>query len=180
LPPPTASSTPTNGTSTLNPTSLSHQSGPPPGYDWEERDMSDVSTTTAFKAGVNQRDAFLGQRLCIICGLTTDANLRPCHIIRDSELDPLVQCSKARRWIPSRAKTYPQHEPRNGLLMCPNHRVAFNDIFFLHTFPSRCSEVCASQLFHNVRAICKNFTGKAIALDIRDYLCSFPIPVYSP
>ena len=58
---------------------------PPPGYGCEERDMSVSSTTTAFDTAIDQRDTFLGQRRCIICGSTNRLVLRYCHIIRDSE-----------------------------------------------------------------------------------------------
>ena len=57
----------------------------PPGYDYEEHDMSDVSETTAFKAGVDQRDTFLGRRCCIVCGVWGEAVLGRCYIIKDSE-----------------------------------------------------------------------------------------------
>ena len=42
--------------------------GLPKGYEWEERDMSAISTTTAFNAGVDSRDRFLGELRCIVCG----------------------------------------------------------------------------------------------------------------
>ncbi|KXN91128.1 hypothetical protein AN958_02905 [Leucoagaricus sp. SymC.cos] len=51
---------------------------PPPGYGWEERDISVLSTTTAFNTGIERRDTFLGQLRCIICGHLSppEANLK--------------------------------------------------------------------------------------------------------
>jgi hypothetical protein len=58
---------------------------PPSGYRWEERDISAVSTTTAFNTGINGRDKFLGQKRCIICGLSTGRVLQHGHIIAQAE-----------------------------------------------------------------------------------------------
>ncbi|EIW76845.1 hypothetical protein CONPUDRAFT_168586, partial [Coniophora puteana RWD-64-598 SS2] len=33
-------------------------------------------------------------------------------------------------WIPAGAKASPEHEPRNGLMMCPTHHVAFDALMF--------------------------------------------------
>ncbi|OCB86384.1 hypothetical protein A7U60_g6502 [Sanghuangporus baumii] len=35
--------------------------GPPDGFGWEQREFSDLSRTTAFIAGINERDKFLGR-----------------------------------------------------------------------------------------------------------------------
>jgi len=56
---------------------------PPLGYGWEERDISNISTTTAFKTGIDQRDIFLGESRCVVCGGTIA--LEYCHVIMDSE-----------------------------------------------------------------------------------------------
>ncbi|KAG1843357.1 hypothetical protein DFJ58DRAFT_39134 [Suillus subalutaceus] len=60
-------------------------SGPPAGYDWEERDMEwPLSATTAFNTGIDRRDTFLGQRRCVVCG-ERGAPVQRCHISRDSD-----------------------------------------------------------------------------------------------
>ena len=41
---------------------------PPAGYAWSERALSKSSTTTAFNTGIDERDKFLGQSRCVICG----------------------------------------------------------------------------------------------------------------
>ena len=57
--------------------------GPPTAYGWEERDISLLSTTSAFNAGIDRRDVFLGRNRCVVCG--NFSALQHCHIIRDSE-----------------------------------------------------------------------------------------------
>jgi hypothetical protein len=58
---------------------------PPPGFGWEERDMSVSSSTTAINTAIDQRDTFLGKRRCIICGSATRLVLQYCHIIKDAD-----------------------------------------------------------------------------------------------
>ena len=58
---------------------------PPPGYGWEERDMSVLSSTTTFNTGIDQRDRFLGVARCVICGEDNSSTLQRCNIIMDSE-----------------------------------------------------------------------------------------------
>ena len=39
-------------------------------------------------------------------------------------------------WIPGQAKDAPRHEPRDGIIMCGNHRVQFDSYdFFIRFFP---------------------------------------------
>jgi hypothetical protein len=65
---------------------------PPPGYDWEERDMSVLSTTTA-RILAHQRDTFLGEPRCVIrvCGEDNSPTLRQCDILMDSEQETVVE-----------------------------------------------------------------------------------------
>jgi hypothetical protein len=58
---------------------------PPPGYGWEQGSMSAVSATTAFESGIDQRDIFLGEARCVVCGQIDSEVLQHCHIIRVSE-----------------------------------------------------------------------------------------------
>lgn len=145
------------------------QNGPPPGYGWEEYDISASSTTTAFNDSIDQRDTFLGQRRCIICGI--DCALQHCHIIRDLDLQSWSNL-KARRWIPSQAKAYSQHEPRDGMLMCANHHASFkNYSFFIRFLPDVRKFVFVNYSGH---IGLQQFHGKAIALDIKDRHAPFP------
>ncbi|KAG1823355.1 uncharacterized protein BJ212DRAFT_1444544 [Suillus subaureus] len=146
-------------------------SGLPAGYGWEERDVSVLSTTTAFNTGVDRRDTFLGQRRCVVCGEAGGAVLQHCHISKDSE--PQLWFSlKARNWIPSQAKSLPRHEPRGGLLMCSNHHLFFNAYdFFIRFFPDIRKFVFVN---YSGDPALQRFHGKAIALDIRDHHAPFP------
>ena len=58
--------------------------GPPPGYGWVDRDMSTMSSLTAFKTGLEGRDRSLGENRCVVCGVR---NFRRCHIIMESQGD---------------------------------------------------------------------------------------------
>lgn len=61
---------------------------PPSGYGWSDRDSLTStleSTTTAFRNGLDQRDQFLGERRCVICGIFGAEFIEYCHIIMDSE-----------------------------------------------------------------------------------------------
>ena len=61
---------------------------PPSGY----RALSaSESTTSAFRAGLDQRDRFLGKRRCIVCGIYGDRIMKHCHIIMESESDFVSQ-----------------------------------------------------------------------------------------
>ncbi|KAI0260579.1 hypothetical protein BC834DRAFT_1012023 [Gloeopeniophorella convolvens] len=102
--------------------------GPPTGYGWEQRSVSQSSTTTAFDAGIDRRDRFLGKNRCIICGMSR-RYLQRCHI-----WDDLWACG----WIPpGQAKHYAHHEPRNGLLMCVQHHAGFDAyMFFIRFVPA--------------------------------------------
>jgi hypothetical protein len=176
---------------------------PPPGYDWEGCSISTLSTTTAFGIRLDSRDVFLGVQRCVICG-EADHHIQPCHIIKFSELMTvslrLLNVSlqevntqqwrdlKHRNWIPSQVKAQPSHEPRNGLLMCANHRALFDayDFFirYFHDVGSVCiylgtdSQNQQTQKFVFINfsnlPILQPFHGKAIALDIKHRYAPFP------
>jgi len=63
---------------------------PPPGFGWADRDFSALSTTTAFHAGLDQRDQFLGKCRCVVCGDYGRA-IEHCYIIMDSEPNTVSQ-----------------------------------------------------------------------------------------
>ena len=67
------------------------QRAPPTGYDCSDRDLSALSTTTAFNTGIDQRDRFLGKLRCVICGDHGGGSLEHCHIIMDSEPDTVSE-----------------------------------------------------------------------------------------
>ncbi|KAI0298214.1 hypothetical protein BC826DRAFT_1103150 [Russula brevipes] len=144
---------------------------PPSGYGWEQGDMSVVSGTTAFEEGIDQRDTFLGDARCIICGQGGSRILQRCHIVRVSEPE-IWKGLKVRHWIPSQAKQHPKHEPHNGLLMCAHHRIWFDSYdFFICFFPDTRKFVFIN---YSGDSNLQEFHGKALALDIRDKHTPFP------
>jgi len=58
--------------------------GPPPGYGWTDRDMSTLSSLTAFRTGLEARDRFLGENRCVVCGVR---NIQRCHVIMELQED---------------------------------------------------------------------------------------------
>ncbi|KIM74763.1 hypothetical protein PILCRDRAFT_14201 [Piloderma croceum F 1598] len=145
--------------------------GPPSGYGWSDGALSALSTTTAFYAGLEQRDQFLGECRCVICGYYGSGSLEHCHIIMESESDTWNDL-KDRRWIPGQAKAAPRHEPRNGMLMCKTHHAQFDSYaFFIRFFPDIRKFVFINYSGHRYL---QQFHGKAIALDIKDKYAPFP------
>ncbi len=55
---------------------------PPDGFGWDGRQESELSTKTGFRNGIDQRDTFLGERLCIVCGVEWMVH---CHIIPQAQ-----------------------------------------------------------------------------------------------
>ncbi|KAH9989696.1 hypothetical protein BJV74DRAFT_451453 [Russula compacta] len=57
--------------------------GPPSGYGWSDCALSDLSTTTVFNTGLDNRGKFLGAPRCIVCGYPWP--LEHCHVIMQSQ-----------------------------------------------------------------------------------------------
>ncbi|KAF8559882.1 hypothetical protein OG21DRAFT_1479760 [Imleria badia] len=77
-----------------------------------------------------------------------------------------------RHWIPEQAKTHPEHEPRNGLLMCKNHHHRFDSYsFFIRFLPD-----LKKFVFINFSGafVDETFHGKVVALDPRHHYAPFP------
>ncbi|EJD07263.1 uncharacterized protein FOMMEDRAFT_164286 [Fomitiporia mediterranea MF3/22] len=143
----------------------------PIGFGWEDRNMSVLSTTTAFRTGIDKRDTFLGKRRCIVCGRIETDILDHCYIIGEEEDDFWTKL-KDRKWIPEKVKEHPGHEPRNGLTMCVlHHRFFYRYRFFIRFLPDSRKFVFVN---HSGIDSLQQFHGKAIALDIRDRYVPFP------
>jgi len=139
------------------------------GYAWEQHEADSVILSSAFNSCINQRDNFLGQKRCIICGLVSDMVLQHCHIIEGRETWVLL---KYNSWIPFQTQRYPQHEPRNGLLLCSNHYLWFeNYFFFLRFLPNIQKYVFVN---YSGDAELQKYHGKAVAIDIKDRYAPFP------
>jgi hypothetical protein len=61
-----------------------------PDWEWEERDEDSVLLPIAFNDSINERDKFLGQRRCVVCGVASDMVLQHCHIV-DEQYDDIVK-----------------------------------------------------------------------------------------
>ncbi|KIJ51665.1 hypothetical protein M422DRAFT_243986 [Sphaerobolus stellatus SS14] len=126
--------------------------GPPSGYGWEERDISALSTTTAFNTGIDRRDTFLGQRRCIV--------------------KPDLTMLKERHWIPEQAKS---HMSRAMACLCAAIVTAAcltTTIFLYVISPMQIRKF----VFVNYSGACdlQQFHGKAVALDISNRYVPFP------
>lgn len=155
---------------------------PPAGLGWDEW-VSALSATSACNSEVNRRDTLLGQRCCMVCGsdVHIGSALQNCYVIRDPFGDTALKCFlrcllvslnegqwrdlKTRGWIPRQAQEIFKSEPRNCLLMCPNHPILYDKYgFFICFVPdvssfnpaslSKCSqeigaEVCVDQSLQN-------------------------------
>ncbi|KAJ7481585.1 hypothetical protein FB451DRAFT_1236497 [Mycena latifolia] len=140
------------------------------GYCWEDRPLSLLSTTTAFKTGIDTRDRFLGIQRCLVCGVRND--LEHAHIIPLAE-PRTWEDLKSRSWLPHTVKSV-EHEPRNGLTLCPNHRKLFDHYkYFIRFIPEiqRFVLVNHSQDYDLIP-----FHGKMLPLDIGDRHAPFPSP----
>jgi len=143
---------------------------PPEGFEWAERDISALSTTTTFDTGVGLRDTFLGLPRCVVCG-SRQPQLEYCHVIGRSEQNTWRDLQE-RGWIPTTVKHNVAHDPRNGLLLCRNHRAGFEFYsFFIRFHPQT-----GKYLFINSSGNrdYQSFHGKAVALDTRDRYAPFP------
>ncbi|EJF59951.1 hypothetical protein DICSQDRAFT_64233 [Dichomitus squalens LYAD-421 SS1] len=141
----------------------------PLGFGWLEREFSTLSTSTAFDTGLNERDIFSGKNRCVVCGY--GLYLEHCHIIPQSKPELWAEL-KARRWLPEQAKHRVQHEPRNGILMCPNHHKMFDSLDAFIRFDPQTRKFIF--INHSNRHEAQEHHGKAIALDIQHRHVPFP------
>jgi len=130
---------------------------------------------TAFDTGLDKRDVFLGERRCVICGDPFQPSLQHCHIIgrKDTDMWALL---KRLGWAPEEVKDSPEHESRNGLLMCSNHHLLFDNwAFFIRFQPSTQKYVLVHYDSCGKSRSLKPFHGKAVALDIKDPRAPLPL-----
>ncbi|KAF7976605.1 hypothetical protein HWV62_6104 [Athelia sp. TMB] len=105
----------------------------PPGFGWEESSISTASSSAACITRIKQRDAFLGQKRCVVCGIAGAPLVQQCFIIPKAE--PYTwEDLKDRGWIPPNARYSPHHDPRGGLLLCANHARLFERYGFFIRF----------------------------------------------
>ncbi|KAN0139014.1 hypothetical protein V8E53_003402 [Lactarius tabidus] len=151
-----------------------------PDWEWEERDEDSVLLPIAFNASINQRDKFLGQQRCVICGVASDIVLEHCHIVGGEDEETWSDL-KSYGWIPLQTRFLPQHEPRNGLLLCSHHRIWFDNYYFFLRFSPKASFIPFTSgtrklVFINYSGDpeLQKHHGKAIAIDLEDCCAPFP------
>lgn len=142
-----------------------------PDWEWEEQDDDSVVLPIAFNDSIKQRDRFLGQQRCVICGVASDIVLQHCHIVGREDKQTWYDL-KYHGWIPLQTRLYPQHEPRNGLLLCSNHRIWFDNYFFFLRFSPKIQKLVFVNYSGDPEL--QKHHGKAIALDVED--CCAPLP----
>jgi hypothetical protein len=92
---------------------------PPPDLAFPFRTDVPGRDRTAFTTGLRNRDKFIGRTRCVICG--------------ESPVNP-HRHGMAARWS---EKLSPETESRNGLTMCANHHIAFDEHrFFIRYHPT--------------------------------------------
>ena len=60
-----------------------------PDYAQSDRPISELSTTTAFNTGIDERDVFLGRMRCVVCGV--GYVLEYCHVLPRHEMQTVCQ-----------------------------------------------------------------------------------------
>ncbi|KAF8800391.1 hypothetical protein BYT27DRAFT_7175388 [Phlegmacium glaucopus] len=139
---------------------------PPEGFAYPDRAISEISTETAFKTGVKQRDTFNGQRCCVVCGVRPTSI---CYIIPQHE-DETWAGLKKKGYVPRAAKSV-EHEPRNGLSMCALHRSYFDRFFYIRYIPNTRQFLFVNQSGTEELV---QYHGKAILLDMNHSHAPFP------
>ncbi|KAJ7626283.1 hypothetical protein DFH06DRAFT_1443900 [Mycena polygramma] len=86
-------------------------------------DVADDALDDDFDDEIRHRDQiYPGVKICVLCGALFC--LTPCHIIpkgKESQWPEL----RARKYAPAESEN-PETEPRNAILLCPNHHVMFS------------------------------------------------------
>ncbi|KAF8960878.1 hypothetical protein BDZ97DRAFT_1831237 [Flammula alnicola] len=146
------------------------QNGPPSGFGFSERPLSELSASTAFNTGINRRDTRGGYRRCVVCGIKVALDYA--HIIPQAEREVLTWATlKAKHYIPQAAKSA-QHEPRNGLSLCKTHHYLFDEFYFFIRYNPDTQQFVL--INHSCEESLSLFHGKVILMDIKDPHCPFP------
>ncbi|KAH9980546.1 hypothetical protein BJV74DRAFT_779408 [Russula compacta] len=136
---------------------------------------SGPSDTVAFNRNLDDRDVFLGERRCVICGQSSSRTLQHCHIVGRLD-DAAWSMLKRLEWVPATAKGSPEHESRNGLTMCSNHHLEFDNWeFFIRFQPETGKYIFVHYDSYRTSRALEPFHGKAVALDFKDNRAPLPL-----
>ncbi|KAF8966628.1 hypothetical protein BDZ97DRAFT_1917438 [Flammula alnicola] len=133
---------------------------------WCDYNTTQPSDTAAFDTGIDGRD----NGVCIVCGFDDYQALKHCHIIPLTEPDTW-EFMQSLGYIPNNAKSV-SHESRNGILMCPNHCVAFDHYQFYIRWNSEANEFVVVN--HSRLADYESIHGNVLHFDTNTKRCPFP------
>ncbi|KAL1677558.1 hypothetical protein EV122DRAFT_213897 [Schizophyllum commune] len=137
----------------------------PTGFGWEDRTSLETFTEETADACVTARDTFRGNPCCVVCG-------EPIPLQYSTLWDDL----KKRGWLPEWANENAEDEPRNAIILCPNHKGIFESYMcFIRYVPSERKFIFVNYYGDNhTNNKYHKYHGKAVALDINDELAPFP------
>ncbi|KAL1751954.1 hypothetical protein FB107DRAFT_220962 [Schizophyllum commune] len=134
----------------------------PTGFGWEDRTSLETFTEETADACVTARDTFRGSPCCVVCG-------EPIPLQYSTLWDDL----KKRGRLPDWANENAEDEPRNAIILCPNHKGLFESYMcFIRYVPSERKFIFVN--YYGDNHTNKKYHGKAVALDINDELAPFP------
>ncbi|KAL1669831.1 hypothetical protein GGG16DRAFT_60484 [Schizophyllum commune] len=133
----------------------------PTGFGWDDRTSLETFNEETADARVTARDTFRGNPCCVVCG-------EPIPLQYSTLWDDL----KKRGWLPDWANENAENEPRNAIILCPNHKGLFESYMcFIRYVPSERKFIFVHYGDNRTNG---KFHGKAVALDINDELAPFP------
>ncbi|KAL1731311.1 hypothetical protein EV714DRAFT_271760 [Schizophyllum commune] len=99
-----------------------------------------------------------------------------CRIIAETKYSTLWDDLKKRGWLPEWANENAEYEPRNAIILCPNHKGLFESYMcFIRYVPSERKFIFVNYYGDNrTNNKYHKYHGKAVALDINDELAPFP------
>ncbi|KAF5360465.1 hypothetical protein D9756_004541 [Leucocoprinus leucothites] len=144
-------------------------------YDWENKLLSSTESegpsSYELSTALFERDTFLDNRRCVVCGIRDVDCFVDGHISGGEPEKFMWADLKERGWIPIQADRLPHHELRNSLSMCLNH---YNNFFERYNFFIRFMPQKFVFVNYSDNPNLRQSHGKAIALDIKERNTPFP------
>ncbi|KAF8967442.1 hypothetical protein BDZ97DRAFT_1656355 [Flammula alnicola] len=137
----------------------------PPFGDYAHTIVSETSNTTAFDKGLAQRDSHDSKHKCIVCGRKKYLNCA--HIIPKVEEETWADL-RQRGYVPNQARSV-EHEPRNGLSLCPYHHKGFDGFGYFIRYMPQIEKFVFVNFSRDPED--EQYHGKAVFLDPGHRLC---------
>jgi len=132
---------------------------------WDnDQNSTQSSDTAAFLSGIDNRD----NGACVVCGMRVV--LRHCYIIPRRETSTW-QLMRELHYIPNQAKSV-EHESRNGILMCPTHNRAFNQLYIYIRWVSEFNQFVVVN--HSRHPDFESIHGNVLHFSTETKRCPFP------